>query len=222
MKKIREKIIRLKLSPKKEFSILIGVILLFSITSSVLSFFMKSWLYLSFGIAFSVIFAYAFLSRYSFMLQSQNRANLEEFVNLFSFFRIYIRNNYNVYTALKEITYFANDSLRELLNNLVKEIDEDKSVKPFVKFAKNFDEIIIEEMMISIYQIIDDGGQNNYLAQFELIFDKFSDLITEKNLRSKESSLSTLSTAPLIGSCFLIIMITIGIIGVLGDMMNVI
>ena len=61
----------------------------------------------------------------------------------------------------------------------------------------------------------------NDIVLFESIFDKFSDLLVEKNLKRKDTSLNSLSSAPLIGSCFLIIMITIGIIGIMGDLMNV-
>lgn len=221
MKKLKEKMLKLHLSPKKEILKLSLIVVALFVIGFILSFLMKSWLYIGFALALSTIISYVYLSRYSLMIDKVNQENINEFVNLFSYFRIYIKNGFNVYTSLKEITNFANQNLKEMLGLLIQEIDEDKSIKPFMKFSKNFDDIIIEEMMISIYQIIDDGEKNNYLNQFELIFDKFSDLLMQRNLKKKDSSLSSLSTAPLIGSCFLIIMITVGIIGVLGDMMNV-
>ena len=222
MKKLKEQMIRLKLSPRAEITKLLSIILVILVGTFLCSYFIKSWLYLSIGAGLSLIIIVFYLSRYGTMIDRINKDNLDEFINLFSYFRIYIHNGYNVYTALKEISFFANQDLRELLEILLNEIDEDKSVRPFIKFSKNFNEILVEEMMISIYQMIDDGEQSNYLQQFEMIFDKFSDVTAEKNLKAKDSSLGTLSSAPLVGSCFLIIMITIGIIGVLGDLMNVI
>ena len=74
--------------------------------------------------------------------------------------------------------------------------------------------------MISIYQMIDDGEQSNYLNQFELIFDKFSEVMNEQNLKNKDKNMGTLSAAPLVGSCFLIITITVGIVSVLGEVIN--
>ena len=68
--------------------------------------------------------------------------------------------------------------------------------------------------------MVDDGEQSNYLVQFELIFDKFSDSIYQKNLRAKDSRLGTLGSAPLICSCFLIIILTVGIISILGELIN--
>lgn len=146
--------------------------------------------------------------------------NLQEFSNLFGYFKIYIRNGYSVYSALKEIKSFANPSLKYMLDQLTSEIDKDKTIQPFVNFAKKFNEIIVEEMMISIYQLIDDGGSSDNLIQFEMIFDKFSELLHQKELRAKDSKLGALSSTPLFGSCFLMIVLTIGIISIIGELIN--
>ncbi len=220
MKKILAQIERLGLSAKKEFAILTVVDLILFACSIVAGIYGKNSLFFIFGPGFAVIFSILYLSRYGNLINKINNNNLLEFSELFGFFKIYIKNGYNVYNALKEISYFANDNLKELLQILLNEIDEDKSVQPFINFSKNFDEIIVEELMISIYQMIDEGEQSNYLVQFEFIFDKFSDSLLQKELKKKDSKLGTLSSAPLIGSSFLIVVITIGIIGLIGDITN--
>lgn len=221
MKNFKNTLLKLHLSFNKEIIKLLGIAGVFAILGGVLAVISKSWIYLPICIAFGIFVVFYLINTYDSKVAKLNRLNIEEFVHLFSFFRIYIKNGFNVYNALKEITIFANPNLKELLENLINEIDNDKTVKPFVEFARNFDDIIVEEMMISIYQMIDDGEQSNYLNQFEMIFDKFSDILAEKNLKRKDSSLGTLSSAPLIGSCFLIITLTLGVIGILGDMINV-
>ena len=220
MKKIVAQIRRLGLSIRKEFLIFGIVNFLLIAVSILLGIFEKTWVFFAFGPGFSVVFSIFYLSRYGTLINKINNDNLVEFSELFGFFRIYIKNGYNVYNAIKEISYFANDNLKELLAKLLEEIDADKSVAPFINFAKNFEEIIIEELMISIYQMIDEGEQSNYLTQFELIFDKFSDSLSQKELKKKDSKLGTLSSAPLIGSAFLIVVITIGVIGLIGDIVN--
>lgn len=220
MKKIIKKIDKLGLSLKKEiiyFSVINFVLILSFILCGI---FAKKPLFFGIGPGFAVVFSIYFVTRYDSMINKINNENLFEFSHLFSFFRIYIKNGYNVYNALKEITNFANKNLKEMLQKLLTEIDDDKTVQPFINFAHNFGEIIIEELMISIYQMIDDGEQSNYLTQFEFIFDKFSEEINEKQLKKKDSRLGTISSAPLIGSCFLIIVITIGIVGILGEITN--
>ena len=220
MKKLKEKMLFLGLNPKKEFLIILIADLSFLAIGLTLFFLLKELIY---GVTFvGVIFIFdlAFLSRYSRQINDINTKNLQEFSVIFGYFRIFIRNGYSVYSALKEIVNFANPRLKKFLEELITEIDEDKTVQPFVKFAKRFNEIIIEEMMISIYQMIDDGQTSDYLVQFELIFDKFSDLLYQKYLKNKDSRLATIASSSLIGSSYLMIVLTIGIVSIIGEVIN--
>ena len=220
MKKLKEKMLILGLNPKRELLIVL-IANLVLILAGVLTFiFLKQLLYLASCLGIAFIFDLLFLTRYSKKISNKNTENLQEFAVLFGYFRIYIHNGFSVYSALKELLNFANESLKKDLEELISEIDSDKSVQPFVKFGKKFNEIIVEEMMISIYQMIDDGENSNYLSQFELIFDKFSDLLYEKYLRAKNSKLGTLSNAPLLGASFLVVILTIGVISILGEVIN--
>ena len=220
MKKIIARMQRLGLSPKKEFLIFGFVNFILICLAVIGKIVLKNNIFFIIGPGIAVIFSILFLTRYETSINKINSDNLLEFTDLFGYFRIYIKNGYNVYNALKEISNFANDNLRELLEQLLLEIDNDKSVQPFINFARNFDEIIVEELMISIYQMIDEGEQSNYLVQFEFIFDKFSENLTAKELKKKDSRLATLSSSALVGSCFLIVVIAIGIVGVVGDLTN--
>ena len=220
IKKMKEQILSLGLNPKKELIIALSLNTFALLSCVPLYIFLKQLTYCLFAVGFAFIFDILFLTRYSKQIEKKNVANLQEFAALFGYFRIYIHNGFSVYSALKELTNFANPDLKLLLENLLTEIDKDKSVQPFINFARKFNEVVVEEMMISIYQLIDDGEASEYLMQFELIFDKFSDLLYQKYLRSKDSKLGTLGSAPLIGSCFLIIVLTIGIISIIGDLLS--
>ena len=220
MKKLKEKMLILGLNPKRELLIVLIADLVLILAGVLTFIFLKQLLYLASCLGVAFIFDLLFLTRYSKQISNKNTENLQEFAVLFGYFRIYIHNGFSVYSALKELLNFANESLKKDLEELISEIDSDKSVQPFVKFGKKFNEIIVEEMMISIYQMIDDGENSNYLSQFELIFDKFSDLLYEKYLRDKNSKLGTLSNAPLLGASFLVVILTIGVISILGEVIN--
>ena len=218
--KLKEKILYLGLDPKREFGI-IAISNLLLIAAGVLTYvFLKEILYPALCGGALVIFDLVFLTRYSSQIKAKNNENMMDFANIFGYFRVFISNGYSVYSAIKEITNYANPDLQKSLQKLVNDIDNDKSVQPFINFSKQFNEIIIEEMMISIYQLIDDGESSNYLIQFELIFDKFSELLNQKYLKDKDSKLGSISSAPLVGSCFLIIVLTIGIIGIIGELIS--
>lgn len=218
--KLKEKMLSLGLNPKRELTIIILVDLTLTLAAIGTGIFLKEIIYPAICGGLGLIFDLLYLTRYSKLINAKNAENLQEFAVLFGYFRIYIHNGYSVYSALKELINFANEDLRKSLTRLVSEIDLDKTVQPFVKFARQFNEIIVEEMMVSIYQMIDDGESSDYLIQFEMIFDKFSDLLYERYLKNKNSKLGAISSTALVGSCYLVIVLTIGIIGVIGEMIN--
>ena len=219
MKHLKQRIIKLGLSYKKEMIIFfLGNTVILSLIA--VPFLLNNLMLLAIVGTFLFIFNFIFFFRYSSLERNKRNEELREFVALFNFFRIYIHNGYSVYSSLKEIRAFASISLSESLETLIAEMDEDKSVTPFIKFARRMDDLIIEEMMISIYQMIDDGNNSAYLNQFELIFDKYSSLMQESEIRNKDRKLGSMSYGPLIGSGFLIIMVTVGVIEVIGEMLN--
>ncbi len=221
MKKLKSRMINLGLSPKKEMST--GLLIsLFFIGLGVASLFLvETYLYLGISIVVMLIFNIFYFTRYSSMEKTQADQAKQDFVSLFTFFKIYLHNGYSVYTALKEIQSFADKQLAMFLSELIHDIDEDKSITPFIRFGRKFNDLIIEEMMISIYQMIDDGSNPSHLSQFDLIFGKISDLTYQKELNKKRNGLASMSTFPLVGSGVLIIMVTIGIITVMEEMINV-
>ena len=221
MSKLKDRLIALNISFNKEivrYVIILVLLLAGFIAAGIITKMNAVFIVMAFVI---VIFTYFYFSRYKSVESRQKRNDLIEFVNLFTFFKIYLKNGFGVYASLKEISNFANSSLKDKLEKLLLEIDEDKSITPYITFARYFDELIVEEMMISIYQMVDDGSDSNYLIQFELIFDKFSELLHQEELHSKDKTLGTLTSSSLIGSAYLIVMITIGVISLLGDMINV-
>ncbi len=221
MKKLKSRMINLGLSPKKEMST--GLLIsLFFIGLGVASLFLvETYLYLGISLGVMLIFNIFYFTRYSSMEKTQADQAKQDFVSLFTFFKIYLHNGYSVYTALKEIQSFADKQLAMFLSELIHDIDEDKSITPFIRFGRKFNDLVIEEMMISIYQMIDDGSNPSYLSQFDLIFGKISDLTYQKELNKKRNGLASMSTFPLLGSGVLIVMVTIGIVTVMEEMINV-
>ena len=220
MQKLKSNMIALGLSPKDEFKKLLLIDFCLLIFSALVYSLTKSLTY-SIMVLFSIFLVSIFyLSRYGTKIDQQKALDLEEFTNLFSYFKIYINNGYSVYSALKEIEQFANESLKKQLKTLIEEIDSDKSIEPFIKFSQNFNEVIVEEMMLTIYQMVDDGVNSQHLLQFELIYDKFSDLMYQKNIKRKDSKLGTLSSSSLVATCYLMIVLTVGIISVIGELIN--
>lgn len=220
MNRFREKVVSLGLNYRRELTVIIVVNVLVLIVSIAVPLVLGNYLLMLIGVPVLVAFNVIYLMRYNGGNAKREKALQDELVYLLSYFKIYLTNGYNVYQAIREIVPYAGVELQEMLNELLTDIDADKSVDPFIKFARNFHLLAIEQLMISIYQMIDEGNRTNYLRQFELIFDKLQDEMHASLIDKKQSALQSASIFPLIGSALLIIVVTMGVIGVIGDMVN--
>lgn len=144
----------------------------------------------------------------------------KEFVTLFTYFQVYLKNGYNIYNALKEISYFASPALKDDFENLLVSIDEDKSVQPYINFAHIFKPVIYEQFMISIYQMVENGPNEKYLRQFDVIFEKISSEVYRDEQLKRERKINNANVTPLLGAALLIIMITVGVVSIVGGMIS--
>ena len=220
MHKLDKLFIELNLNKKQEilkFSILEFAFVFAGVFTFI---FFKNFLYLIYGIIAAGAVVLFFILRYLRMKQKLNDSKIEEFVKLFTFFKSFLNNKYNVYQSLNNISFYASPYMKDKLETLLKEIDEDKSVNPYIHFASNFSLLVIEQLMVSIFQMVEEGENEKYLNQFELLFSKISGDFYTKNLRNKEKSLGNLTLFPLIGAGLVVIIITISIIFVIGGYVN--
>ncbi len=144
----------------------------------------------------------------------------KEFVTLFTYFKVYIANGFTVYSAIKEITAFASSSLKNELENFLAKVDQDKSIQPYIDFAHIFKPIIYEQFMISVYQMVEEGTSGLYLQQFDRIFFKLSEVVYQEEEAKRARKIATLGASPLIGAGLIIVLITIGVVAIIGEMIS--
>jgi uncharacterized protein YbaP (TraB family) len=76
--------------------------------------------------------------------------------------------------------------------------------------------------MLSIYQMVDQGENSEQLLQFNVIYDELAKNRNKEMIEQKDKSLSSMSTFPLIGAGLITVSLTISILSILGDLINVI
>ena len=108
------------------------------------------------------------------------------------------------------------------IETLINEIDKDKTVQPFVNFANNFTNIATQSLMLSIYQMVDQGESAEQLSHFNLLFDEVSKNRNKEMVEQKDKSLSNMAVFPLIGAGLITVSLTISILMILGDLINVV
>ena len=220
--KLKDTIEFIGLSYKKELTklALINIVLLFG--ALMLYIFTKSLIVPIVVASGDLVVTYFLLSRYNDKKKTLLKNRDDELISLISYFDVYIRNNNNVYQSFNLLIPYCSNWMKEKIEGLLAEIDKDKSVQPFVNFANCFTSISIHSLMLSIYQMVDQGESSEQLTHFNLIFDEISKNRNDEMIEQKKKSLSNMSTFPLAGAGLITISLTISILTILGDLVNVI
>ena len=144
-----------------------------------------------------------------------------EFINVISYFQFFINNSYNVYQAFQALIPYTSPWMEEQIRTLILEIDNDKSVKPYVNFANKFTTKVTSNVMLSIYQMVDEGENSIHMLQFDALFQQLSKSHQRELIDSKEKNMGSISSLPLIGAGAITVLLTFGIISMMGEMINV-
>ncbi len=203
----------LNVSREIAFAIVLGAM---SVLVTVLLYlFLGPSFYLILPVTAGMMAVYFYLGRFRRVLDRKDREMTLEFVRLFTFFGVYVQDGFNVYSALKEITGFASEEMKGRLEKLSSGIEEDKSVEPFIEFANAFKDISIKQVMLSIYQMVDDGQGGVYVRQFERLFGQLSEQKHRMKVEKWHERLKTLSSLPLMGSGIAIIALSLSLTSIM-------
>lgn len=219
-KSLKQKYIEAGLNYKME--------ILFIALVSLISIGLEVVIYLFYGLSFflviPILLLMAFLL-YSYMKLDRNKRkmneeDIDEFIRIFTFFSIYIEDGYNVYQSLKEVKEYASIRVKARLEKMLSEIEEDKSVAPYVNFASSFALSKIKEVMIAIFEMVDEGSGGAYISQFKYIFSKLRDDEYDSLKTRKLEKLSSLSFLPLLGSGVTMVMLALCLVTIMGGIMD--
>ena len=210
------------LSYKKEILkiALINVALLLG--AFALFYFLKNYIFPIIVLIGTLVLDYFLLTRFNDKKKTLLKERENELVAIISYFEVYIQNKNNVYQSFNMLIPYCSDWMKDKIENFLKEIDEDKTVQPFINFAKNFKQLASHSLLLSIYQMVDQGENSTQLKQFNVIFDEMAKNRTKEMMEEKEKGLANMSVFPLIGAGIITIILTISILSILGDLMNVI
>ncbi|MCR4880065.1 MAG: hypothetical protein K5906_03820 [Bacilli bacterium] len=165
---------------------------------------------------------YFFLSRYKGLVNKKKDDHNAEFVSLLSYFEIYISNHNNVYKSFERLLPYCSEWMKERIEKLLQEIDIDKSVTPYIQFAKSFTYLVIENVMVSIFQMVEQGENEENLKQFDYVFSSLSDTLMVSKVDNYKKNIESLNAFPLFGAGFITIALTLSIVSILGELVNVI
>ena len=169
-----------------------------------------------------IVIDYFLLTRFNDKKKALLKSRENELIAIISYFEVYVQNKNNVYQSFNMLIPYCSPWMKDKIEILLKEIDEDKSVQPFVNFASNFHQLSTHSLMLSIYQMVDQGENTHQLKQFDVIFTELARNRNREMMEQKSNSLANMSTFPLIGAGLITITLTMSILSILGDLINVV
>ena len=221
MKRFDELLVFISANKTKELIKIVVINVLIIAASVVLTIFLKQVMIAFVGIIVMAVANYLIFNSYSERKKAILDEREHEFIAIISYFQFFITNSYNVYQAFQSLIAYASPWMEEQIQSLIIEIDNDKSVKPFINFANKFKNNVAGNVMMSIYQMVDEGENGLHMYQFNSLFQQLSKSQQMELIDSKERSMSSISSFPLIGAGAIAVLLTFGIISVMGDMINV-
>ena len=221
MKRFDELLTFISANKTKELIKIVVINVLIIAISVVLTIFLKQVMIAFVGIIVMAVANYLIFNSYSEKKKAILDEREHEFIAIISYFQFFITNSYNVYQAFQSLIAYASPWMEEQIQSFIIEIDNDKSVKPFINFANKFKNNVAGNVMMSIYQMVDEGENGLHMYQFNSLFQQLSKSQQMELIDSKERSMSSISSFPLIGAGAIAVLLTFGIISVMGDMINV-
>lgn len=173
------------------------------------------------GIIFILMANYILFNTYLSKKKEILMERESEFISIIGYFQFFISNGFNVYQSFQSLIPYSSIWMEEQIQSLITQIDNDKSVKPFINFANKFTNKIANNVMLSIYQMVDEGENNIHLLHFQSLFEELKRNQQKDLIDGKDRSMSSLSSLPLIGAGAITVLLTFGIIFLMGEMINV-
>ena len=221
MKKFDDLLLFISANKTKELIKILAINLSIIAAVTVATIFLKQIMIAFMGIIGVAIANYLIFSSYISKKNAILDARESEFIGIIGYFQFYISNSYNVYQAFQALQAYSSPWMEEQIQSMISEIDNDKSVKPFVNFANKFRNKVANNVMLSIYQMVDEGESNLHMMQFNALFEQLNKNHQKELIDSKERNMSSISSLPLIGAGAITVLLTFGIISVMGEMINV-
>ena len=198
---------------------IINVLIVASVT--VLTIFLKQIMIAFVGIIVAAVANYLIFNSHLDKKKAILDEREHEFIAIISYFQFFITNSYNVYQAFQSLIAYSSPWMEEQIQSLILEIDNDKSVKPFINFANKFSNKVAANVMMSIYQMVDEGENGLHMYQFNSLFQQLSKAQQIELIDAKERNMRSITSLPLIGAGAITVLLTFGIISVMGEMINV-
>ena len=142
------------------------------------------------------------------------------FNSFFGYILVFLENNFNLYQSIKTTIEYVDESIKPLVEQLLLEIDEDKTVTPYVNFSNNFSSQIVGQICLLLYQLENSGYDSSLLDKFNPLLEKLRQQTIDEYINHQSSKLDFFGIFPLVATIVITFSLILGILQSLVVLIN--
>jgi hypothetical protein len=138
----------------------------------------------------------------------------------FAFLKVLLMQQRNTYQAWKDFLAYVPQSLKPDIETFVMRLQQDQSITPYLDLAKIFQSLIIEQVLLAIYQLEIQGGNLDYFRHVDYIFEQIDQRFYQQYIRGLEQKLGTMQQYIMVVTGFITFSLLVGVIQIIGGLIS--
>ncbi len=149
----------------------------------------------------------------------KSNLTINTFIDVFTHFRVALDSDANVYQALTATLAITKGEMYIKLDELIKLINTDHTVQPFITFASAFKNRFITHIMINVYMLINHGLNVKRLWQFNYIFETLTKEYGAEVIENHRSSLERFEILLYLGTGIMMFTLMTSVLSLIGTVL---
>ncbi len=152
--------------------------------------------------------------------QETDSHNLQkQMMDAYRLIKVLILQGQAPYQAMQTILPYLETNLAEAFQGLLIDIDQDKSIQPYLQFAKNFRSLMVEQLLFSLYQLENQGGDGRQLQQFQYLFDQVEHQFYQQELLQFHEKMQQQNHWVMLATAMIAMTLLVGVMQLIGGML---
>lgn len=202
---------------RRLYWVLLAILLLFTGVAYYFVSLLFASLVLTVGFLFWWLYRDYSFERYQKRLQRQRTMH---FVEAMAYVKIFLYGGASVYQAFLRAMDHVHPWVRTQLELTVQAIDQDKSYRPYFDLAQKFSDVAIEQLLIALFQMNQNGFNGLFVSNFFYIFDKLESSLSHARSEAFGETLDAMQSFPLLGTALITLTILASIVVLIQEMIG--
>ncbi len=205
---------------KKYMQTLVMYSLIFSIIIGTIIYTYSGWPWYGLVLT-SPLFIYVYLYQdYRDKVSLRYKQKQVSLMQRFAFLKVLLMQQRNTYQAWKDFLAYVPQSLKPDIETFVMRLQQDQSITPYLDLAKIFQSLIIEQVLLAIYQLEIQGGNLDYFRHVDYIFEQIDQRFYQQYIRGLEQKLGTMQQYIMVVTGFITFSLLVGVIQIIGGLIS--